>query len=123
MFMEIPAQDGLKPCGLNTSVCQVMTEIDTYSSSNNPTTHLICFITDCNMETDVTYMWNDMTNGESTQSSKEECQSYCACAMDAFVFTWNSGDQKCYCKTSSSGWKAESGFFSGFARDCYGTGV
>ena len=66
----------------------------------------------CGIEYNFDYQNNDVPGkaGTRTFNTLTGCKSYCQ--FDKY-FTWDSRDNKCYCKTSDSGRRQIPGLFSG----------
>ena len=73
---------------------------------------------ECGVEYDFNYVGNNVAGKAVKTGTKDvaSCKSHC---HSENYFTWDSKEQKCWCKSSASGRRHAVGFFSGRA-NCQG---
>ena len=65
----------------------------------------------CIIEEDISYDGNDII--DKVMESQQDCADYCKTILGGNFWTWNSGDKRCWVKTTSAGWRTRGGRVSG----------
>ena len=65
----------------------------------------------CIIEEDISYDGNDII--DKVMESQQDCADFSKTIMGGNFWTWNSGDKRCWVKTTSAGWRSKGGRVSG----------
>ena len=84
-----------------------------------PCSFILEMLTGCIIEEDISYDGNDII--DKVMESQQDCADFSKTIMGGNFWTWNSGDKRCWVKTSSAGWRSRGNRVSG-NRAC-GSGV
>ena len=76
-----------------------------------PCSFILEMFSGCIIEEDISYDGNDII--DKVMESQQDCADFSKTIMGGNFWTWNSGDKRCWVKTTSAGWRSKGGRVSG----------